>query len=174
MVTNSKAASLIQDLVFDRLVTMDENMQIKPGLATSWTLLPDNRTWQFKLREDVKFSDGEAFDAETVKYALDRGLDPNNKFTGGAPGYIFTTIALKQVDVVDKYTVNLVCGVFEPDTPGYLAEVHINSINYIKNSPLEVVAQAPIGSGPYKMVEWVLMIISRLNAVMTTGVPSPP
>lgn len=63
--------------VFETLVQYDENSKIAPGLAESWTVSPDGKTYTFKLRE-AKFSDGKAFTSEDVadswKRALDKGL----------------------------------------------------------------------------------------------------
>src|ERR1041384_6761856 len=48
--------------IFDRLITQDENQKLTPGLALSWKTL-DETTWEFKLRPNVKFSDGSDFTA---------------------------------------------------------------------------------------------------------------
>ena len=85
-------------------------------------MLDDNKTWQFKLRQDVKFWDGEPLTAEVVKFVFDRGLDPNAKFMGNTPGYVFPSIGLQKVEVVDQYTVNFILDRFEPDAPGYLSK----------------------------------------------------
>lgn len=61
--------------LFDTLTLKDENGQLKPALASSWRSV-DDRTWEFKLRPDVKFQNGEPFDASAVKYSLDRIMQP--------------------------------------------------------------------------------------------------
>ena len=60
--------------IFDTLVTRDENGNLAPALATEWKAI-DELTWQFKLREGVKFHNGEDFNAEAAKFSLDRLLD---------------------------------------------------------------------------------------------------
>ena len=50
----------------------DGTLDVEPGLATSWTISDDGKTYTFKLREGVKFHDGSEFDAESVKFDLDR------------------------------------------------------------------------------------------------------
>ena len=57
--------------VFDTLVMADENLQLKPGLAMSWKPV-DDTTWEFKIREGVKFHDGSELTAEDVKFSIDR------------------------------------------------------------------------------------------------------
>ncbi|HPO57521.1 MAG TPA: hypothetical protein PLV53_01615, partial [Anaerolineaceae bacterium] len=52
---STRTDSNIAEHMFDRLLYMDANQQLQPMLATSWELLEDNKTWQFKLRDDVYF-----------------------------------------------------------------------------------------------------------------------
>jgi peptide/nickel transport system substrate-binding protein len=56
---------------YDTLLSLDWNQELQPSLATEWSN-PDPLTWRFTLRDDVRFHDGSAFDAETVKLNLDR------------------------------------------------------------------------------------------------------
>ena len=65
--------------IHDSLVVQDDNGQIKPWLAESWDISDDGLTYTFKLREDVKFHDGTPFNAEAVKYNIERLLDPATK-----------------------------------------------------------------------------------------------
>ena len=177
MELNSRSESNIADHIFDRLLEMDEHQKLTPMLAESYQLLDDKKTWQFKLRKDVKFWDGEPLTAEVVKYCFDRGLDPNAKFVGNTPGYVFPSIGLKKVEVVDPYTVNFVLDRFEPDTPGYLSEVYIHSMKYYKDNSLEKVAAEPMGSGPYKLKEWVKddhITLERWDGYRGSSRPSRP
>ena len=69
----------IQRNVFDSLVAEDANGAFHPWLASSWTVSTDLKTYIFKLREDVKFTDGTAFDAHSVKVNFDRIVNPATK-----------------------------------------------------------------------------------------------
>ncbi len=51
--------------IYERLVYQDENLELKPGLATSWRPLSDTQ-WEFKLRDNVRFHDGSKFGADDV------------------------------------------------------------------------------------------------------------
>ena len=62
--------------LFDKLVDINQNLEIVPMLATSWTISPDGRVYTFKLRPNVVFHDGTPFNAEAVKYNFERMLDP--------------------------------------------------------------------------------------------------
>ena len=135
---------------------------IEPALATSWTHDRSGMQWTFHLRHGVKFHDGTPFDAAAVKFNFDRWRlkdDPYHKggdFSyyesqfGGFPGII------KDVKVVSPDTVEL--DLTKPSAP-LLANLampsfSISSPSAIKNEG-EGYAEAPVGTGPYKLAEWV-------------------
>jgi len=64
----------------ETLVIMDENLAFVPGLATEWETSDDGKVYTFKLREGISFHDGTPFNAEAVKYNLDRVVDPTTKY----------------------------------------------------------------------------------------------
>jgi peptide/nickel transport system substrate-binding protein len=77
--TTSSTSVVIQS-VFDRLVwTKPGDPKYYPGLAETWEISPDIKTYTFHLRKDVKFHDGTPFNAEAVKFNLDRIIDPATK-----------------------------------------------------------------------------------------------
>src|SRR5438477_12959262 len=88
--------------MFDSLVGRDASGKLVPELAESWTLL-DDTTWQLRLRRGVVFHDGEPFNAEAVRFTVQRVLDPEQKSPNRA-----TISEITRVDVVDDLTVNLV------------------------------------------------------------------
>ncbi|MGI9336583.1 MAG: ABC transporter substrate-binding protein [Gammaproteobacteria bacterium] len=63
--------------VYNRLVDVDDSLQILPELAESWSVSEDGKTWTFNLRQGVKFHDGSDFDASDVVYTFKRLLDPD-------------------------------------------------------------------------------------------------
>ena len=84
--------------IFDTLLTMDENNEPAPLLAESYEQV-DDRTWKFKLREDVKFHDGEPMTAEDVVFSINRAKESN---------YVSYVIdAVSEVSSEDDYTVIL-------------------------------------------------------------------
>src|SRR5262245_10587581 len=72
------AANIAASLIFETLVGLDDNGKPKPKLALSWSSSDDFRVWTFKLRPDVKFHDGTPFNAQAVKWNIDRQKDPKN------------------------------------------------------------------------------------------------
>src|SRR2546421_7569154 len=67
-------ASQIVDMMVEPLVSLDEKGNLKPALATSWSNTPDGLSYTFTLRSGVKFHDGSDFNAQAVKFNLDRLL----------------------------------------------------------------------------------------------------
>ncbi|MGQ9583832.1 MAG: ABC transporter substrate-binding protein [Anaerolineae bacterium] len=95
---------LIDSFLTDSLVCRDpETMEIKPWLATDWETSADGLTWTFHLRKDVKFHDGTPFNAEAVKYNLDRILAPETMSVEAAA----RLGPVKSVEVVDEFTVRI-------------------------------------------------------------------
>lgn len=98
----SLAHDRLQQQVYDNLVERDENLKLVPGLATSWTLV-DDKTWEFKLREGVKFHDGQTFTAKDVKASIEHASDPNTVAS-------FYYVRKMEVEIVDDYTVRIHTG----------------------------------------------------------------
>lgn len=137
--------------VFDGLTLHDQEGALVPGLATSWEALDDN-TWEFKLREGVVFHNGNAFNAESVKFTLDRVLDEERN----AP--IRPLLEnITGVEIIDDYTVHIT--IAEPDLllPARLAELYGSMLDpaYVEENGDDYIALNPMGTGPYKFVEWV-------------------
>jgi len=72
---------MAQDQIYNRLIeTKPGSTDLEPGLATQWTGSEGGKVWTFKLRQGVKFHDGTDFDAEAVKFNVERWWDPKNEF----------------------------------------------------------------------------------------------
>src|SRR5215216_5438711 len=86
--------------IFDKLVQMDPDSKMIPGLATSWKPI-DEKTWEFKLRKGVKFHDGSELTAEDVAFSIDRVAQIPN-----SPGpFVAYTKAITGKEIVDPYTI---------------------------------------------------------------------
>ena len=78
--STARAASEVLFMMGDTLVSLDYDMTtIRPGLAESWTVSEDGKTYTFKLRGDVSFCDGKKMTADDVVYSLKRWIDPETK-----------------------------------------------------------------------------------------------
>jgi peptide/nickel transport system substrate-binding protein len=142
--------SVIRNM-YECLVSFSKDVKtMEPQLATEWERI-DDLTLQFKLREGVKFHNGEEFDALAVAYSLRRFKDPAVE----AP-YRSAYEVIDHVDVIDKYTVNVVTTKPDPVLLRRLAVYHANIVppGYFTSASMEDIATKPIGTGPYKLVSW--------------------
>jgi peptide/nickel transport system substrate-binding protein len=144
------AERYIMYAVYDTLVQYDKDFNIKPALAISWSN-PNPLTYVLKLREGVKFQDGTPFDADVVKWNIDRILDPATKSSVKS-----LLGSVKSVEVISTYEVRLnlqspapgLLSVFG-ERPGFMV-----SPTAVKNAG-EQFGRNPVGTGPFKLTEWV-------------------
>src|SRR5947207_4868897 len=139
--------------IYDRLLDRDaKTFKPKPMLAESWRIVNDT-TWEFKLRRGVRFHNGESFTAQSVKATLDYALDPASKSHYATASYWGP---LKEVQVVDDYTVRFVTDAPWPSLidRASLTDFLVLPAKALKEMGPEKFAQHPIGTGPFKFVEW--------------------
>ncbi|WP_289041170.1 ABC transporter substrate-binding protein [uncultured Aliiroseovarius sp.] len=136
--------------VFDTLVDVDEKLQLKPGLAVSWEPI-DDTTWEFKMREGVKFHDGTDFTAEDVKFSIER----IPQVTGPMPMTLYTKY-VDSVEVVDDLTLRVSTKGMAPSLPNDFtrlfvvpSETGMEAGNEEFNS-----GEKAIGTGPFTFVSW--------------------
>jgi peptide/nickel transport system substrate-binding protein len=130
--------------IFNPLVAFDNSFRLFPKLAKSWNN-PDNCTWRFFLRDDVTFHNGFNFTAYDVKYTID--LIKDNK------SHVLRDLLteVKEVDVVDNYTVDIVTYQPFPVLLNKLTNIPIASQKYME----ETSEKWPIGTGAYKLEEYI-------------------
>ena len=78
-ISPATVTGLIDRNIFDSLVAQTGPSEFKPWLAENWSISPDGRIYTFALKKGVKFTDGTAFDANSVKTTLDHVVDPKTK-----------------------------------------------------------------------------------------------
>jgi peptide/nickel transport system substrate-binding protein len=149
----------IQRHMLEQLVRYDPDGKLLPALATSWRPV-DTLTWEFKLRPGVRFHNGEPFTAEAVRFSFERTVThPRSlwKYFGGL---------VKEVRAVDDLTVHMVTPAPVPDLPSYLTDLSILPPRYAREAGDEGLARRPVGTGPYRLVEWVRdeRVVFELNA----------
>lgn len=137
--------------MFNALTAMDENLQLIPSLATSWTAL-DDTTWEFKLREGVKFHNGNDFTADDVAYTLERVPDLD-----GTPGpYAVYVRRVAEVEVVDDHTVRFKTDGVYPLLPTDLSMVFMLDRETHEGASTESfnTGESAVGTGPYRFAEF--------------------
>lgn len=135
--------------LYDNLIFRDRNSQLQPMLATEWTLV-DDTTWEFKLRQGVKFHNGEDFKADDVEFTIERTYNPE---AGTSVATVFGTV--QDVQAVDDYTVRFLMKAPDPLLPARLAFYGGQMLpkDYFNEVGGERFNAAPVGSGPVKFVE---------------------
>ena len=138
--------------VYDGLLEYDFNLKPIPGLAESWTIAPDGKTIAFKLRKGVRFHDGKPLTSADVKFSV---LEVLRKVH---PRGALTFRNVTDIDIPDAYTavfklsaaapylMMALSGYESPIVPKHLFEG--TDVRNHKN------ANAPIGTGPFKFVDW--------------------
>jgi len=146
------SGNMAASLIFDTLTHLDENGEAQPKLALSWTHSEDYKDWTFRLRPDAKFHDGTPFNAQAVKFNIDRQKDPKNKCRCA-----FYIANIKEVEARDDLTV-----VFHLTDPSVTLPklLTIPSSNFVMQSPTAMLAKGddynrnPVGTGPFVIKSW--------------------
>lgn len=139
----------------ETLLTRDaDTMEIRPLLATSWRNI-DPHTWELKLRTGVRFHNGEVFDAESVKFSIERIIDSPLNTLGKT---VWPPSFGQTVEIVDPYTVRIVTKVPDPLVPNRLAAESLNMAppKALAGFKDKYVGDFLIGTGPYKFVDYVV------------------
>ncbi len=144
------AAAAIDEIVyanlFEGLTRIDEKGQANPALAESWTVSEDGKEYTFKLRTGVKFHDGTDFDANDVKFSLDRARAEDST---NAQKKLFQQIT--DVTVVDPATVKVTLA----NPQGlFIYNMGLGDAVIVGEESAAGNKEKPIGTGPFKFDSW--------------------
>ena len=137
--------------VFEALIAQDANEALYGLLAESWEWSEDGLTLTMKLREGVVFSNGDPFTTADVEFSLLRSLEKNMPVIAQlseGQGY-------KGYEIVDDYTIKfLFTKVNVQFVPQTLVNMYMGSKTYYDQVGEDAYIQMPVGTGPYKIVDW--------------------
>lgn len=145
---DTRTASNVAWSIFESLVWLNDEGEIVPSLARDWTISEDGTVYTFELREDVYFHNGDKFTAEDVYFTWERGQ-------GSDITYREDFLAVADMNIIDEYTVEVLL-----DEPNAMLLLQMNehwgilSKDYHEEVGEDGYMQFPIGTGPFKFVEW--------------------
>jgi peptide/nickel transport system substrate-binding protein len=135
--------------IFDYLIFRDADGELEPALATAWEPVAED-AWRFTLREGVTWHDGEPFTADDVKFTLERvatdsSLQPYDSYR-----------QIREVEVVGPHEIIIHTHGPDPLLINRISRLSsgIAPQHYVEDVGWETFATAPIGTGPYRFVEW--------------------
>ncbi len=143
--------------VYDPLVRRNKELALEPALATSWEIIEPTR-WRFKLRQEVKFHEGQPFNADDVVATITRAIDPGSR-------YRENLAAIVGVEKVDDYTVDIILRGPYPLLLNDLAGVYVLSKPWLEEhdalkpgntstGSITYAANHANGTGPFKLVSY--------------------
>jgi peptide/nickel transport system substrate-binding protein len=132
-------------LMFDSLYHRDDKMQIIPWLATS-VENPNALTWRFHLRQGVKFTNGDEFGANDVKFTMDRILAKDSAWSERS--------FIDKAQVVDDHSIDIITKAPYPAMMTRVVLWHMTDEKYFNQVGEDGFQKSPVGTGPYKFVTW--------------------
>ena len=132
--------------VFETLTKIGSDGSVGPLLAQSWTVTPDAKTWSFRLQPGVKFHNGEAFDASTVKFAFERAAAVGSANKDKA---VYANIF--NIAITDP--LSLVLTLKNPN-PELLFQLGQATAVIVEPKSVETNATQPVGTGPFRIERW--------------------
>lgn len=126
---------------FSSLFKRDKELGMENDLATEYKVSDDKLTWTVKIREDVKFTDGEPLTSEDVVYTYE---------TAKESGSEIDLTMLESITAVDKYTIDF--KLKEPQSTFMEKLAYLGIVP--KHAHGSDFADTPIGSGPFKFIQW--------------------
>jgi peptide/nickel transport system substrate-binding protein len=144
------AASAIGEVVhyniFETLTKIEPDGSIKPLLAQSWSVTPDNKTWAFKLKLGVKFQNGEPCNAASVKFSFERAVAPGSVNKDKA---VFNNVL--NIASTDDHTVILT---LKNPNPDFLFQLGQTTASIVEPKSAANNNTQPVGTGPYQLESW--------------------
>ncbi|MBV2359096.1 ABC transporter substrate-binding protein [Thalassococcus sp. CAU 1522] len=138
--------SVLYSNVFEGLTRFTETGAVVPGLASGWDISDDGLTYTFTLRDGVTFHDGSTMDSADVKFSLDRARAEDS---ANAQKALFAGIA----DVATPDPQTVVVTLSQPDG-NFLFNMAWGDAVIVAPESIDAIKQTPIGTGPFRFVEW--------------------
>ncbi len=151
VIANDSASGTINDQIFNGLVKYDKDIKLIGDLAERWDVSPDGRTITFHLRKGVEWHDGAPFTAEDCLFTYQKLMDPKV-----ATPYSSSYMDVAKANVVDKFTFRVTYKEpFSPALESWSMGVIPKHLLDGKDLNTAEFNRKPVGTGPYKLKEWI-------------------
>ena len=159
--------SVVIGNIFDGLLQRSRTMELEPALAESYRQI-DDLTWEFAIRDGVVFHNGEVFNAHAARYSLERVMDPNQK-SPQASGLR----SIEAIKAPDAKTLRIKTNAPNPLLPVRVGDIAMVPPKYAQAVGAAGFATAPVGTGPYRLREWLKdeKIVLEANPEYFQGAP---
>ncbi|MCB8822547.1 ABC transporter substrate-binding protein [Microvirga rosea] len=147
LITAFPSFMVVNGNIYEGLTAVDKDLKVVPGLAESWTVSSDGKTYTFKLRSGVKFHDGTDMTAEDVAATIRRVQSKDI-----ASPLASRLSAIEGAKAVDAQTVELTLK--EPSAPLLSSLATIAVVPSETETNKDILQKAPVGTGPFKFQEW--------------------
>lgn len=135
--------------IFDGLTQIERDGTVVPALAVSWQAV-DELNWRFSLRPNVKFSNGEAFNAQAVAETIAILQKPES----ARYGVVRESSVIESVRAIDALTLEIKTKTPAPFLPAVMSAIRIVEPKQWRALGPEGFARAPVGTGPFKVMRW--------------------
>ena len=136
-------------MVYEPLLRYDQQGNLIPWLAESFDMSADGKLWTFNLRKDAKWTNGDAFTSDDVKFSLERYISPDAK-NAWSPAQRQT---VEHIELPDKNTVKVYAKGVDVFYPDALTGLYIHSKSYFEKVGADTFANNPMGTGPLKLTK---------------------
>lgn len=139
---------IVDDNIHDPLIRRNAKNDLIPWLAEKYEIV-NGKDWKFYLKKGIKFHNGNPFDARSVKYTIEKRLKSDKSPRAG------DYKAVNEVQILDDYTVVFVCEKPYITLPNVLYFAPMVDQKYCESHDDAYLAKNPMGTGPFRFVEWV-------------------
>jgi len=139
---------IMEGAIEENPVRLSSAGEYQPLLATAWRIV-DPSTWEFTIRQGVRFHDGEPLTAETMKFSIDRCLNPANKCPRRGQ-----LVEIKEAVVLNSSTIRVITQLPSAALPTALTYLPIVPMKALQADP-QLYGKTSVGTGPMRFVEWV-------------------
>lgn len=167
LITAFPSFMVVNGNIYEGLTAVDKDLKVTPGLAESWSVSPDGKTYTFKLHPGVKFHDGTDMNADDVVSTIRRVQSKDI-----ASPLASRLSAIEAAKAVDPQTVELTLK--EPSAPLLSSLATIAIVPSEAETNKDVLQKTPVGTGPFKFQEWQpngFILLAKNDAYWQKGTP---